>query len=62
MEGVEPDYGANDENDDAVGYEEPVEDDQADGDMILLKHSEYGDEEGDQEEYTQDQTGCEGDS
>ena len=30
--------------------------------MILLKHSEYGDEEGDQEEYTQDQTGCEGDS
>lgn len=27
--------------------------------MILLKHSEYGDEEGDQEEYAQDQTGSE---
>lgn len=41
MERVEPDYGAYDEDDDAVGDECPVEDDQTDGDMILLQHGEH---------------------
>lgn len=58
LERVEPYEGADDEDGDAVHDEDPVEDDEADGDMVPLYDCEYRYSERYEEEYTKHCAAC----
>lgn len=58
LERVEPYEGADDEDGDAVHDEDPVEDDEADSDMVPLYDGEYRNCERYEEEYTKHRASC----
>lgn len=57
-EGEEPDRGTNNEDDDGVEDENPVECDEAEGDVVTLDDSKDRKEPGDNETDTEDEAAC----
>ena len=56
LKGEEPEDSADDEDDDGIHDEQPVKDNEAASDMVLLDNCTDGKRERDEEEYSGDQT------
>ena len=58
FEGAEPEDGREEDGKGRVEYEEPVEDDKTDGDVVALDDCAHGDDERDGVEDSEDHADC----
>lgn len=58
LEGEEPDEGSDDQNDDGIGDEQPVQDHEWLDDMVRLDDGSNGERPGNQQDDTEGKTAC----